>query len=194
MDVVYSQSGALRVGISKDAAGVHRLRAERWAAEWDLTGDAAWSPHDQLPRTGQECRPRADARRTSGSRSGAKRPATRRRNDGAAVKLDRLFAKVSIAQMQAIVRSVAGVATGGFDQREAARISDEIARLQPDQDVFLEPIVDALGGRMPFVLEACRRGDQIEATIITAPPLTGFLERELADLEPPPNVRVVRGT
>ena len=33
VDVVYSQSGALRVGISKDAAGVHRLRAERWAAD-----------------------------------------------------------------------------------------------------------------------------------------------------------------
>jgi hypothetical protein len=110
------------------------------------------------------------------------------------MKLDRLFARVSIAQMQAIVRSVTGVATGGFDVHEAARISDEIARLQPDQDVFLEPIVDALGGRMPFVLEACRRGAQIEATIITAPPLTAFLERELADLEPPPNVRVVRGS
>ena len=110
------------------------------------------------------------------------------------MKLDRLFARVSIAQMQAIVRSVGGVATGGFDAHEASRISDEIARLQPDQDVFLEPIVDALGGRMPFVLEACRREDHIEATIITAPPLTAFLERELADLEPPPNVRVVRGT
>ena len=45
---------------------------------------------------------------------------------------------------------------------------------------------------MPFVLEACRRGDHIEATFITAPPLAAFLERELADLEPPPNVRVVR--
>jgi hypothetical protein len=110
-----------------------------------------------------------------------------------AIKLDRLFAKVSIAQAQAIVRAVAGIATGGFDVHEAARVADEIARLQPDQDVFMEPIVDALGGRMPFVLEACRREDHIEVTIITAPPLTAFLERELADLEPPPNVRVVRG-
>ena len=110
------------------------------------------------------------------------------------MKLDRLFARVSIAQTQAIVRAVAGVATGGFDQREAARVADDIARLQPDEDVFVEPIVDALGGRMPFVLEACRRGEQIEATIITAPPLTGFLERELAELEPPPTVRVVRAT
>lgn len=110
------------------------------------------------------------------------------------MKLDRLFARVSIAQAQAVVRAVAGVATGGFDLREASRVSDDIARLQPDEDVFMEPIVDALGGRMPFVLEACRRGDQIEATIITAPPLTGFLERELADLEPPPAVRVVRAT
>lgn len=110
------------------------------------------------------------------------------------MKLDRLFAKVSIAQTQAIVRAVAGVATGGFDMREASRIADDIARLQPDQDVFMEPIVDALGGRMPFVLEACRRDDHIEATIITAPPLTAFLERELADLEPPPSVRIVRAT
>lgn len=109
------------------------------------------------------------------------------------MKLDRLFAKVSIAQMQAIVRAVAGIATGGFDVHEAARVADEIARLVPDGTVFLEPIVDAMGGRMPFVLQACRRGDRIDATVITAPPLTGFLERELRDLEPPPNVKVVRG-
>lgn len=108
------------------------------------------------------------------------------------IKLDRLFARVSLAQMQAIVRAVAGVATKGFDLREAAGVADEIAKLDDGANVFIEPLLDALGGRMPFVLEASRRGDAIEATVITAPPLTAFLERELADLEPPPDVRVVR--
>jgi hypothetical protein len=53
VDVVYAQSGALRVGISKDAGGVHRLRAERWAPEFEVTGVAAWSPYEELPRTGK---------------------------------------------------------------------------------------------------------------------------------------------
>lgn len=53
VDVVYSQSGALRVGISRDAAGVHRLRTERWSPEFEVTGVAAWSAHEQLPRTGK---------------------------------------------------------------------------------------------------------------------------------------------
>jgi hypothetical protein len=53
VDVVYAQSGALRLGISKDAGGVHRLRAERWAPEFEVTGVAAWSAYEQLPRTGK---------------------------------------------------------------------------------------------------------------------------------------------
>jgi hypothetical protein len=53
VDVVYAQSGALRIGISKDAAGVHRLRAERWAPEFEVTGVAAWAPHEQLAKTGK---------------------------------------------------------------------------------------------------------------------------------------------
>lgn len=53
VDVVYSQSGALRVGISKDPAGVHRLRAERWAPEFEVTGEAAWAASEQLTRTGK---------------------------------------------------------------------------------------------------------------------------------------------
>ncbi|MET0554712.1 MAG: hypothetical protein ABW221_16850 [Vicinamibacteria bacterium] len=52
-DVVYAQSGALRVGISKDAGGVYRLRAERWAPEFEVTGVAAWSPYEQLAKTGK---------------------------------------------------------------------------------------------------------------------------------------------
>jgi hypothetical protein len=109
------------------------------------------------------------------------------------MKLDRLFARVTVAQMQAIVRAVAGVAGSGFDAKEAIAIADEIARLQPGQDVFLQPIVEALGGRAPFVLEASRQDEGIEATFITGPPLTAWLERQLAELEPPPSVKVVRG-
>lgn len=53
VDVVYAQSGAARVGISKDGAGVYRLRGERWAPEWDVTGEAAWSAREEIPRTGK---------------------------------------------------------------------------------------------------------------------------------------------
>lgn len=53
VEVVPSLSGAVRVGITKDRAGVFRLRSERWAPEFEVTGEAAWTPWEQLPRTGK---------------------------------------------------------------------------------------------------------------------------------------------
>lgn len=77
VDVVYAQSGALRLGISKDAGGVHRLRAERWAPEFEVTGVAAWSAYEQLTRTGKSAdRARRIAREWLEARSEAPRDDT----------------------------------------------------------------------------------------------------------------------
>jgi hypothetical protein len=53
VELVEAESGGIRVGIVKDTAGVYRLYAERWALDWELTHEAAWSPYEPLARTGK---------------------------------------------------------------------------------------------------------------------------------------------
>jgi hypothetical protein len=42
VDVLTSASGDRRVGITRDGAGLYRLRVETWAPDWDAMGIATW--------------------------------------------------------------------------------------------------------------------------------------------------------
>lgn len=42
VEVVTSPAGDLRIGITRDGAGLYRLRVETWAPDWDAMGVATW--------------------------------------------------------------------------------------------------------------------------------------------------------
>jgi hypothetical protein len=48
VEVVTSATGHRRVGITRDGAGIYRLRVETWAPDWESLGVATWlqSEHD----------------------------------------------------------------------------------------------------------------------------------------------------
>jgi hypothetical protein len=46
VEVVTSASGHRRVGITRDGAGLYRLRVEAWAPDWDDLGVATWIQSD----------------------------------------------------------------------------------------------------------------------------------------------------
>jgi hypothetical protein len=42
VEVLSSDSGRHRVGITRDSAGIYRLRVETWAPDWEEMGVATW--------------------------------------------------------------------------------------------------------------------------------------------------------
>jgi len=42
VEVLTSASGDCRVGITRDGAGIYRLRVETWAPDWEHVGVATW--------------------------------------------------------------------------------------------------------------------------------------------------------
>jgi hypothetical protein len=108
------------------------------------------------------------------------------------MKLDRLFTTVTLAQMQELLRAVAGQVESGFSLADAVQVSGDISRLGPDGDLLIEPFVALHGATIPFILDASRAGAGVEAIFITAPPLTDWLEQHLVSLGTPVPVKVLR--
>jgi hypothetical protein len=42
VEVLTSATGDRRVGITRDASGIYRLRVETWAPDWEHMGIATW--------------------------------------------------------------------------------------------------------------------------------------------------------
>ena len=47
VEVLTSSTGDRRVGITRDASGIYRLRVETWAPDWEHLGIATWIQSSQ---------------------------------------------------------------------------------------------------------------------------------------------------
>jgi hypothetical protein len=98
-------------------------------------------------------------------------------------KLDRLFTTVSVSQAQGLLDAIAGRLESGFSVREAAQVGADLAALDAEDSLLIEPFVSIDGTRVPFFVDVEKlAGNSVELTIVTAPPLTDWLERHLRAL------------
>ena len=100
-----------------------------------------------------------------------------------AKKLDRLFTTITVSQASELLGAVAHRLDSGFSEREAAQVSADLADLEVEDSLLIEPFVSMDGVRVPFFLDAERLPDDaVELTIVAAPPLTAWLERHVRAL------------
>ena len=112
------------------------------------------------------------------------------------VKLDRLLVTLSHSQAAGILSDLAATVESGFSSDDALRAAADLAALQGEDSLLVEPIVTVGGASVPFILDAypADTAADREAVFITADPITTWLEKRLQALAPAVTVTVLRAS
>jgi hypothetical protein len=90
--------------------------------------------------------------------------------------LDRVFAQVNGDQLKAVLLALAP-RLEGFSVEEIDRLCADVAALEADDDLLVEPTVSFRGEPLPFVVDVFKNADgTLEAVFMLPPVLTSIVQ------------------
>jgi hypothetical protein len=96
------------------------------------------------------------------------------------MKLDRLFADLVPEQLRMLLLAVASRFDSGFTAIEVERFCLDLAEVEPDDDLLVEPIILFQGEELPFVVDAFKNEtDTLEVAFIAPAALADVVEEEI---------------
>ena len=92
------------------------------------------------------------------------------------MNLDRVFAQVTGDQLKAVLHALVP-RLDGFSVDDADRLCADVAALQADDDVLIEPTISFQGAALPFVVDVFKDADgALEAVFMLPPVLTALVQ------------------
>jgi hypothetical protein len=95
------------------------------------------------------------------------------------MNLDRVFAQVTGDQLKAVLLMLAP-RLEGFSVDEVDRLCADVAAIEADDDVLIEPTVSFQGAALPFVVDVFKDVDGVLEVVFMLPPVLTSLVQDAA--------------
>lgn len=96
------------------------------------------------------------------------------------MKLDRLFVDLAPEQVRMLLLAVANRLDSGFTATDVEQFCEDLARVEPDDDLLVEPTVRFQGDELPFVVDAFKNEtDILEIAFIAPAVLVDLVQEEI---------------